>query len=537
MSLWLPAVTGIVWPGQFTNLPTRPTYYNQRDSNSKSTAMPEIVVSPETAQSALDHARAGDKLVFQPGRYGSVLTLLRKRGTAAQPIVIQGQPGAILTMGIAAEDFREEGNRRAKQIQDEGHQGSHFPGLWPWLLDGRLVLRDCEHVTVTGLRFEKSWPTHIAIEDCRAVRIEDCRFEDATFAIGATGPRTYGIHINACHWLQDPVPGRIWRQIPWQNIHGAPPDDPPVNIATDWRLFDGDFFRASEIAGGVTIAHCRIGQAFNAIHCFNDPGEFSLSRDLHVHDCVFFEIRDNVFEAENVAENWWFHHNRIHNAHKWFSFELRRSRHFYLFSNLAWFTSIQGPDVGDDNRGGGAFKLAKRVSPPYGPTYVFNNSIAIRSDYLRKGILAGLVHRNNAVLCVSQAGSNHDAYPDFFGDLAAAPSDVKRRFVTDWATYDIEMAHDVVHYPGWPQALIAENYPIHPSSKGADPRFVDPASTELDGTGLKLGPSSPCAAIGGPIEVTLPDGDTWSLEAGSDAGAWQGDQLLVGPRFRTVTAA
>ena len=98
--------------------------------------MPEIVVTPETAQSALDRARAGDEFVFRPGRYRSILTLSHKRGTSAQPIVLRGQGGAVLTMGVTAEDFREKGNRCAQQADHE----HGYPGLWPWLFDGRLVL-------------------------------------------------------------------------------------------------------------------------------------------------------------------------------------------------------------------------------------------------------------------------------------------------------------------------------------------------------------------------------------------------------------
>ena len=133
------------------------------------------------------------------------------------------------------------------------------------------------------------------------------------------------------------MPGRIWMISDWHTIH-----DPPVNIAIDWRLFYGDFFLVNffDIAGGVTIARCQIGQAFNAIHCFNEAKDLNLGRDIHVHDCKFWEIRDNILEPENAAENWWFHHNVILNAHKRFSFELLRSRFLYLFSNLACFTSI-----------------------------------------------------------------------------------------------------------------------------------------------------------------------------------------------------
>ena len=42
-----------------------------------------------------------------------------------------------------------------------------------------------------------------------------------------------------------------------------------VSVAKDQRHFDGDFFRAWDIAGNVTIRNNTIRDAFNGIHFFN----------------------------------------------------------------------------------------------------------------------------------------------------------------------------------------------------------------------------------------------------------------------------
>ncbi len=322
--------------------------------------MSTIRVTPADANARLAQVAAGDEVVLTAGDYREPLRLSDKAGAPGRPIVLRGEPGALLTMSVTAEDFRIEANWRAKAVQDDGK----YPGLWPWIMDGRLILEHCQHIKLDGLHFEKSWPTHIAIANSQDIEITQCDFTDATFAIGAIA--TQHITISHCCWLQDRVAHRIWTTIPWSRIHGAPPDDPRVEVEHDWRLFDGDFFRGDGIKGGVTVDHCRIGQAFNAVHLFNDRGDLDLSRDVEVRNCTFFEIRDNVLEAETVARNWWFHHNRIFNAHKWFSFECTRSSHFYLFGNLAWFDSVQGPAQGDDYRGGGVLKLAKSVKEPLG---------------------------------------------------------------------------------------------------------------------------------------------------------------------------
>ncbi len=496
--------------------------------------MRTITTNPEDAQYDLDRACPGDTIIFANGFYYAPLTLRHCHGTEDDPVVLRGSRNAVFTMEMPAEDFREEGNRMARQVQREGTLGDGYPGLWPWLMEGRLRLESCSHVRVEGFKFVRSWPTHLAIRDSQHVRVGDCEFEDATFAIAASGTSTRFIDIHRCTWLQDPQPGRIWQQIPWQQIHGAPPDDPPVNVAQDWRLFDGDFFRGEEIAGDVTISHCQIGQAFNAIHLFNDHNDPDLCTNVNVHHCTFFEIRDNVIETEKSARNWWFHHNVICNCHKWFSFELYRNPYIYVFANCCWHNSFQGPREGDDNRGGGVFKLNGKARPPYGPAYVFHNSIVTRSDYIRRGIFAGLKHWNNAILGVSEAGSGHDEPPDFFGDISAGPDRLKKRFTSEWDRFGIEMRGDGIKYPGWPEKLRDEaGYPISEDEVAADPDFVDPHARDHDGACLKLGRNSECRGAALPLYVRLPDGGRWEHCSGSDVGAWQGDNLFEGPDYTT----
>ncbi len=260
---------------------------------------------------------------------------------------------------------------------------------------------------------------------------------------------------------------------------------------------------------------------------------------MHVHNCVFFEIRDNIFEAEKSAVNWWFHHNVIVNCHKWFSFELIRNPHFYVFSNLCWLNSIQGSD-GDDNRGGGVFKLNAKAKPPFGPVYVFHNSIVTRSDYFRKGICAGLQHCNNAILGLPEAGDDFNAHPDFFGDLTAPPNRVKKRFTIEWRRFGISFAGDQIDYHDWPDELRNCNYPIPCSVSAGTPQFVepkadfDPNSKKSAGAGLKPGKGSTCLGSGRPLSLVLPDGEIWQSDEGADVGAWQGKELFAGPEYRRI---
>ncbi len=516
--------------------------------------MAEILITPADAAEKLEKLTAGDTARFAPGRYLTPLRLSRIRGTKTQPVRLIGDGDAIITQGVSAEMFRREGNRRSKQVQDR----DEYPGLWPWIDQGQLVLENCDYVQIENLRFEESWPTHIFISDCRHTRVSNCQFLDGTFAIGARGRRTKHLCIDACRWVQDRDPGRMWREIPWYRIHGTPGNEdgyPSVDIERDWRLFDGDFFRSNDIAGNVTIRHCEIRQCFNAIHAYNKRAKPTLNRNFNIHDCLFAEVRDNVLEPEGGATNWWFHRNRLFNVHKWFSIEHTSkaklaASYLYFFSNLAWFDSIQGPDPADiphgpndGSRGGGVFKLAKKVQQPFGPSYVFHNSFVTRGDYLRKGILPGLEHFHNAILCVDQAGPLFNAYPAFFGDLlVCGPDHHKRRFTMDWNHYEIDLRNDVIRYSGWPQDLIAAGYFVREGiprcgKLGCDPRFVAPLAADTSGGGLQTKSSSPCRGAGLDEKVKLADCGEFKIAPGVDIGAWQGNKLFEGPAYQSMPEA
>ena len=170
-----------------------------------------------------------------------------------------------------------------------------------------------------GLVMRRSWPTLISLINSSDIEIADARLTDGTFATSASGKDTARLFIHDCTWVQDLQPQRLWRDIDWRHVHGSPKDQDnpwPIDLVNDWRQFDGDFFRGWSIRGGVHILRCHVSAAFNGIHVFNKDCNPRLSRDIEVAHCSFREIRDNVFEPENMAHNWWFHHNQIINAHK-----------------------------------------------------------------------------------------------------------------------------------------------------------------------------------------------------------------------------
>lgn len=483
--------------------------------------MSDITADPQTIHQAVRYLKAGDILTLRPGIYSRPVVVVGRQGTQTDPIVIRGTPGVVFDGGRSADDFREEGNRRSIEGDELG-----YPGLWPFLHEAMITLRRCDHVILEEFDIRRCWPTAIFIQDGQAITIRKLKIEDGTFAIGALGSKTYGITIESVHWCQDVTRDRLWRQIPWAAVH----EDNGVDIKNDWRLFDGDFFRSSGIAGGVRISRCIVEHAFNAVHGFNPEKNPRLSRDFAVHDCQFSYIRDNVFEPEDFAQNWWFYRNRICNCHKWFSLEASSSKFIYIFANLGWFDEIPG-QPSQDNRAGGVFKLAKTQTSVSGHQYVFNNSFAVRSDYIRKGTLRGLRHWANAVRYCSAGEGACDSRARFFGDLSQPQGSTDERFTTGWAQWDIAFGDDVILHPEYTIKLQEAGYGPFSAALPADPGFRDAVMPGANGDGLRLASGSTCRGRALAQTIELPDGRLTYLPAGRDVGAFQGTDLLSWQEF------
>lgn len=482
--------------------------------------MTDYPVAPETFQAVLDRASAGDRVQLTPGTYDDVYTISRRRGEEGRPIVIEPAPGVdpaecMISRGVSAEAFRRKSNRLAQCSLEIGYD---FPGLYPWIDDASLRIYRCQHVVVRGLAFSKSWPTHIFIESAADIVIQECAFEDATFCIGALGAVTRDILIENCTWTQDTVPDRLWHRIPWHRVHGE-----TVEEEKDYRLFDGDFFRSNEISGGVTIRHCMIKAAFNAIHGFNTSAQAELNRDFHIHHNRFEQIRDNVFEPEDGASNWWFHHNDMIDVHKWFSIECETRGPMYIFSNTGSFRTQQGSDPfpgdKDENKGGAVFKPIKKVERAKGPfdgLYVFHNSFVTRSSYIKKGLLPGLSHRNNAIRYAA-AKSDAPRTNGFFGKVHEA--EYEKRFTSSWDRWSIDFDGDVVEFPSFADEVVAAGYPLGGHTNDEGPGFSGAGHALQE---FELDPDSPARGTSIAFSVQLPSG-VWSSPGGLNVGALQGE--------------
>ena len=477
-----------------------------------------IRVTPETIDQALEAVGAGDVVVLAPGRYRRRLTVRGATGTTEAPIIIRGEPGAVLDGGQRFEDF----NPRAQVIAQGEDDNGCFPGLYSIAHEGILVLDECVWVNLESLEIEGAWPTAIFLNNSRHIVVESVRVRESTWAIAVHGERSRYITVQDCHWLQDITEGDLWSRVGWERVHGD-------HVKTgDARGYDGDFFRAYLIEGDVVIRRNLVEHAFNGVHMYNykvNPRP-DLNNNVQIYDNRFRYIRDNPIEPEYGATNWWVYHNELFNCHKWFSFQMKRSGYFYVFGNVGWFDDMPGPPE-DDNAGGGVFKFQGRVDPAVAPHYVFNNSWYLRSSYIKKKRLSSFLHTNNAIAYCDPGTHGSDmceAPKAFFGSGASIPPTdpiiEKKQFTTAWKKLGIAFVNDIVCHEHFPGVLREMGYPIE-DGVAADPDFVD----RLHGD-LRLNQGSPCRGAGRPLRMTLPDGSHWETPETFDVGAYQGETLF-----------
>lgn len=544
----------------------------------------ELSASPEDVHVIVQDLAAGDVLTLGPGSYERPVTLKGLRGTPDRPIVIRGTalPGTdtastiwsatVLGNGPDFAGFREQGNRIARIEEAAGR----VAGLHYIADEAALFLKDCQWVVLEGLSFLNCWPTAVYIDNCQSLTLRGLHFRGGTFAIGAVGTDTRHLLVEGCDWLQDttgqgpddllalrrdgklPAPdsapgGRLWAETEWTRVHGFREETGrDVEIDKDSRAFDGDFFRAWNIAGYVVLRDNFILDAFNGIHFFNlgppdEQGAFS--RNVLIEGNWFVRLRDNAVEPENFAVNWTVRHNCFADCYAAFSFEPERSGYYYIYGNLIWNLHRPGPDHDERNRGR-VYKLGGGHEA-LGPHYILNNTFVLRGPVFKKKRISNLVHMNNVVAYI-------DGDPEVTEDAAAPfgkgwrlPHDAdaghaevkaveKKRFTKFWETLGITFAGDMINHPSFPDEARAAGYPVGPGASGHEPVFAGGAFGDPEGlriTGALDGAQPVPVPESREVEVEAPDGATEPAGgAGTMIGAWQADGLftLKDPVFVTL---
>ncbi|MDA4844565.1 right-handed parallel beta-helix repeat-containing protein [Hoeflea poritis] len=487
--------------------------------------------------------RAGDTLVLEEGLYRHPLVLNGVRGTANHPIIIRAEEGAVFTSGMSLEKYGRIANLTAMRRQAAGY----YPSVGQTADEAALAFIHCQHIVLRGLSFLRCWPTAVYLDECQHVTLDRLSFREGTIAIGANGLTTRDITVSNCDWKQDvSADNDMWNRIPWRLIHGSKKNTNGIAVDPkgDYRAWDGDFFRAWDVAGNIIIRNNRICDAFNGIHFFNRadrlaPGidaiglEFNNGRRASANVLIegnsFTRIRDNVIEPEDYAWNWVIRHNTFADCYRPFSFELQRAGWFYVYGNYGWVNNPPSmlPEPGERTKCS-HFKLGGDQENE-GGIHVFFNSWYYRKGkgIFPKGALGKLRHHNNAI------GFGDPANARMFGKTgklhnvstttasAAEFSDnLETHFTREWSEedYGIIFDGDIVEDLDFPQALRDRGFALGDRSRGCSPEFAHPEAARPD---LSISEGSPAHGSSIAMTIILPDGVWFEIPEGLNVGAFQ----------------
>lgn len=267
-----------------------------------------------------------------------------------------------------------------------------------------LRVNNSQWVFIDGLSFQNCWASSVLIENSQNIFIHENEFRDSRYAIAALGEGTRNLVLENNRWNQDPS-GRMWTEHAWADLHhGA------------LSHFNGAFFASFGISGDVVIRKNQVQNAFNAVRMKGDAERIeSVNANVQIYENTFERVRDNVFEPEVSAYNWWIHHNRIRNAHAWFSIDDVAGGYFYIFGNVGRNDEPYGKE--GDHTGGAVFKLTEKGSFPTFPIYIFHNTWLFEKTYIRANTTTRHIrHFNNILLAQTDApdivteGNWHESY-------------------------------------------------------------------------------------------------------------------------------
>jgi hypothetical protein len=332
-----------------------------------------------------------------------------------------------------------------------------------WIVLDNLTLRNCADAAVTAV-------------DSQYITLKNSTIMAGLYAFFAEGPNTHHLLLENNVWVQDPSEA-MWNKNHWcEYKYGT------------LKAQAGALFAGLDIAGDVIIRGNRVQHAFNGVRIDvstllrAQPGwRGKLSTNIEVYDNDFSFIRDNVLEPEYDATNWWFHGNRIRNAHAWFSFDGLYGGRWYVYDNVGWFDDKPSRDCaasgtcrkwqqrnpelcGELHDAGRVFKFRPDGRYAPGPLYVFNNSWYLRTSIIKDGRLGYIGHWNNAIdFC--QPGD----YPD---GLCEAVKPFFNGFLWDIDNYSF--LNDVSNHPDFPTGLREQGYRVSGIAVPSSQRlFVD----------------------------------------------------------------
>lgn len=439
------------------------------------TPVPGPVVS---LREALSMAWPGVTIQLLPGIYKQDTPedgiIFPRDGSGDRPITLRGMGSDTVIDGTAKSGFSMFG---FDLVRNEDEVSTL---LRPDFRGGSICFRfdEKQWIVLDNLTLRNCADAAVIVRNSRYITLKDSTIMAGLYGFFAEGPATHHLLLENNIWIQDPSQ-EMWSRRHWcEYKYGR------------LKAQAGALFAALDIAGGVIIRGNKVRNAFNGVRMdvskpLRDDRSWlgKLSANVEVYDNDFAFIRDNVLEPEYDATNWWFHGNRIRNAHAWFSFDGLHGGRWYVYDNVGWFDDKpsrgctasgecqqwqqRNPELcGDFHDGGRVFKFRPDGRYAPGPLYVFNNSWYLRASVIKDGRIGYLGHWNNAVdFCRAED------YPDgLCGDVKPFFNGFK------WDTDNYSFGPDLSNHPEFPTAMRAQGYRVRgPAVPYNQSLFVDAA--------------------------------------------------------------
>lgn len=452
-------------------------------------------VKTTTLNVAINRTGPGDIVQLVAGIYCQ-RAIVSTSGTAAHPITIRGTAGAIL-------DGRQPKEAAIGIFEPSDDDFAFFQ------------LQSVSWIVLEDLQFMNCWPSCIFGRGCTDIAVRHCRATGSRFFFYARnrmagehhpGIKAKRIQLEGIVWNQDPTQEMWSGRITWSQVK----DNSPAGHS----YFSGALFGSWDIRGDIVITRCLVSNVFNAVRMDCEP-DHALRRyrnlNVRIFDNTFEYVRDNVIEPEQSALNWWVYHNKMRNAHAYFSLHNVSGGFWYFFGNKIWFDSQPGVP-GQGNRDGQILKYYNGDPFPAHPVYFFHNSIYTRSPLSKDGETRHLKHYNNALeFCFSGDFCNPNR--GFFWT-----DDSRFRW---HATYEFD--GDASNHPLYPDGMAPE-YEL--MGRRVDRIFVDGRAGRLE-----LRPDSQGSGAGRPVTLAMPDGSSFTFPAGGNLGAIQPSGLIAVPPY------
>jgi hypothetical protein len=545
------------------------------------------VSSMQEFRAAAERATPGSVIRVAPGTYSMSADdpLVRVKGLQGRPdrpIVIQGTRGTAGSRPTIIDGGRSLDGMLG-MIERFRQPEARTPELEALIQQNQyrtraavncLVLEDVAYLVIEEFTIRNCWPTSVVFLSSHHVTLRANTIVGSTYVF-FVDRRSDHFVVEDSVWTQDdsgyaadesgysgrydpkPKPGRMWDTIPWGVSHHG-----------SRAYLNGGLIGSFGTRGDIVVRHNTIRNAYNGVRIRANRCEHpQCNVNVEIYDNDFQFIRDNPVEPEDQAINWWIHHNRIYNAHGWFSLDGVGGGPVYIFGNVGWFDdkpsrrcipaewaadrTLQAdgsyaPTADNEcsrSRTGKVVKLGPGETELKEPIYIFNNSWYVRAPVVAGG-RAKFRAWNNATLfcdpntiapgmciadfetekeCVQVAPGMTDAAPNKF------PVDLDRVPFIDCfaASPGDESSHSISNHPDYPDKLVEVGYPLQ--GLHGDPGFVNGPMGDFRLRPDSLARGKGCTVIrAADGSLACPDSTIGPV---SDIGAYQGDALVKGPDY------